>query len=98
MVANMSKTITYLPLQLGQKNAKLAEAQSSIATLNSKLAKTGTIPNRPTTIPTGPIDMTLMEKYGYCWSHGLKMKQGHNNSTCRFQREATCMKQPEATQ
>ena len=74
-VANMSKTITDLTLQLGQTNEKLAEAQSSIATLTSKLAKTGNRPNLPTTIPTGPIDMTLMEKDGYCWSHGFKMKK-----------------------
>ena len=71
----MSKTITDLTLQLGQVNKKLAEAQSSIATLTSKLAQTGTRPNRPTTIPTGPIDMTLMEKDGYFWSHGFKMKK-----------------------
>ena len=32
-VANMSKTITNLTLQLGKANAKLVEAQSSIATL-----------------------------------------------------------------
>ena len=32
-VANMTKTITDLTLKLGQANAKLAEAQSSIATL-----------------------------------------------------------------
>ena len=32
-VANMSKTIADLTLQLGQANTKLAEAQSSIATL-----------------------------------------------------------------
>ena len=41
-VANMSKTITDLTLQLGKKNAKLAEAQSSIATLTSKLSHTWT--------------------------------------------------------
>ena len=35
-VANMSETITDLTLQLGQTNAKLAEAQSSIATLTLK--------------------------------------------------------------
>ena len=52
MVAKMSKPITDLTLQLGQENSKLAEAQFSIATLTSKLAKTGTRPNRPTTIPT----------------------------------------------
>ena len=50
--------MTDLTLQLGQANAKLAEAQSSIATITSKLAKTGTIPNRPTTSPNGPVDMT----------------------------------------
>ena len=33
-VSNVAKTITDLTLQLGQANAKLAEAQSSIATLN----------------------------------------------------------------
>ena len=59
-VANMSKTISDLTLQLGQANAKLAEAQSSIATITSKLAQTGNIPNRPTKNPTGPVDMTLM--------------------------------------
>ena len=64
-VANMSKTITDLTLKLGKAKEKLAEAQSSIATLTSKLAKTGTRPNRPTTIPTGPIDMTLMGRDGY---------------------------------
>ena len=41
-VANMSKTITDLEFQLGQENAKLAEAQSSIATLTSKLSQTWT--------------------------------------------------------
>ena len=53
-VANMSKTITDLTLKLGQANMKLAEAQSSIATITSKLAKTGTISNLSTTSPTGP--------------------------------------------
>ena len=51
-VANMSKTIADLTLQLGQSNMKLTEAQSSIATLTSKLTKTGTKPNRSTTSPT----------------------------------------------
>ena len=74
-VANMSKTIADLTLQLRQANAKLTEAQSSIATLTSKLAKIGTIPNRPTTSLTGPIDMNLMERDGYCWSHGFKCKK-----------------------
>ena len=86
-VANMSKIISDLTLQLGQANAKLAEAQSSIATLTSKLAQTGNRPNRPTKNPTGPVDMTLMEKDGYCWSHGFKMKKGHNSSTCTFQKQ-----------
>ena len=85
-VANMSKTISNLTLQLRQANAKLAEAQSSITTLTSKLAHTGNRPNRPTKNPTGPVDMTLMEKDGYCWSHGFNMKKGHNSSTCTFQR------------
>ena len=75
IVENMSKTITDLTLQLMQANAKLAEAQSSIATLTSKLSQTGTRPNRPTTITTGPIDMTLLEQYGYCWRQGFKMKK-----------------------
>ena len=85
--ANMSKTITNLTLQLGKANAKLVEAQSSIATLTSKLSQTGTRPNRPTTIPTGPIYMILMEKDGYCWSHGFKIKKCHNSTTCRFQKQ-----------
>ena len=86
-VANMSKTIANLTLQLGQANAKLAEAQSSIATLTSELAKTGTITNRPTTTPTGPSNMTTMERDGYCWSHGFKFKKGHNSSTCESQKQ-----------
>ena len=66
-VANMSQTITDLTLQLGQANAKLAEAQSSIAALTSKLSQNWTRPNRPPTIhPPGPIDMKLMEKDSYC--------------------------------
>ena len=77
----MYKKITELTLQISQANAKLAEAQSSIATLTSKLSQTWTGPNRPPTIPSGPIDMTFMEKDGYCWIHGYKMqkgqKQGH---------------------
>ena len=61
-VANMSQTITDLTLQLRQANAKLAEAQSSIATLTSKLSQTWTRPNRPPTIhPPIPIDMKLMD-------------------------------------
>ena len=86
-VANMSKTITDLTLQLRQANAKLTEAQSSIATLTSKLAQNGNRPNRPTTIPTGPIDMTLMVKDSYCWSHGFKMNKGQNRTTCRFKKQ-----------
>ena len=61
-VENMSKKIADLTLQLGQENAKLAEAQSSIVTLTSKLAKTRTRPNRST---TGTINMTTIEKDGY---------------------------------
>ena len=38
--------------------------------------------------------MNLMEKDGYYWSHGFKMKQVHNSSTCRFHREGHM---PEAT-
>ena len=75
-VANMSQIITDLTLQLGQANAKLAEAKSSIATLTSKLSQTWNLPNRPPTIhPPGSIDMKLMEKDGYCWSHGYKIEK-----------------------
>ena len=84
-VANMYKKITELTLQISQANAKLAEAQSSIATLTSKLAQTWTQTNRPPTVPPGPINMKLMEKDGYCWSHGYKIKKVHNSTTCRFQ-------------
>ena len=70
-VANMSQTITDLTLQLRQANAKIAEAQSSIAVITSKLPQTWNQPNRPPTIhPLVPIGMKLMEKDGYCWSHG----------------------------
>ena len=82
MVANMSKTIADLTLQLGQANMKLTEAQSSISTLTSKMAKNGTRPNRSNTSPTGPIDRTL-EKYGYCWIHDFKITKGHSSSTCK---------------
>ena len=41
-VANMSQVITDLTLQLGQENAKLAEAQSSVATLTLKLSQNWT--------------------------------------------------------
>ena len=65
---------------------KLAEVQSSIATLTSKLAKTGTRPNRSTTSPTGTSDITTIEKDGYCCSHGFKVAKGHNSSTCEKQK------------
>ena len=81
-VANMSKEISDLTLQPGQANIKLAEAQSSIATLTSKLSKTGTRPNRSTTSPNGPSYITTIEKDGYFWSHGFKVAKGHNSSTC----------------
>ena len=61
-VENMPKQISDLTLQLGKANAKLAESQSSIATLTSKFSKTGTRPNRST---TGTINMTTIEKDGY---------------------------------
>ena len=83
-VANMSKTIADLTLQLGQANMKLAEGQSSIATLTSKLAKTGTRPNHSTTSPTGPSDR--LEKYGYCWSHGFKITKGRSCRNCENQK------------
>ena len=79
-VENMSKTIADLTLQLGQENMKLTEAQSSIATLTSKLAKTGTIPNRSNTSPNGPNNR--LQKDGYCWSHGYKITKGHSSSNC----------------
>ena len=64
-VANMSQIITDLTLQLRKANTKLSEAQSSIATLTSKLSQTWTQTNRPPTIhPPGTINMKLMEKYG----------------------------------
>ena len=62
----MTQTITDLTFQLGQANMKLADTQSSIAALTSKLAKTGTRPNRSTTSPTGPSDTTTTAKDGYC--------------------------------
>ena len=85
-VANMAQTIADLTLQLGQENMKLAEAQSSIATLTSKLAKTGTRPNRSTTSLTVPSDTTTTAKDGYCWSHGYKFAKGNNSSTCETQK------------
>ena len=83
-VANMSKIIADLTLQLVQANMKLTEAQSSIATLTSKLAKTGTIPNRSTTRPTGPNDR--LENDGYCWSHGYKITNGKSIRNCENQK------------
>ena len=62
-VVNMSQVITDLTLQLGQANAKLAEAQSYITTLTSKLSQTWTRANRPPNRhPPRPIDMKLMKK------------------------------------
>ena len=84
-VTNISKTIAELTLQLRQANMKLVEAQSSIATLISKPAKTGTRPNLSTTSPTGPSYRKL-EKDGYCWSHGFKITKGHSSSTCKNQK------------
>ena len=52
----MSKTITDLTLQLGQANAKLAEAQSSIARLTSKLPKLGL---DPTALPQSLLDPSI---------------------------------------
>ena len=46
-VENMSHKITNLTLQLGQANAKLVEAQSSIAALTSELSQTWTRPKHP---------------------------------------------------
>ena len=84
-VAKMSKTIADLTLQLGKANVKLIEAQSSIATLTSKLAKTGTRPNRSTTSPTKYNDRLL--KDGYSWSHGYKVT--HNISNCKNKNPVT---------
>ena len=97
MVANMSKIISDLTLQLGQANMKLAEAQSSIATLTWKLAKTGTRTNLSTTSPTGPRDITTIDKDGYCWSHGLKVAKGYNSSTCEKQKTDTWLHLPKTT-
>ena len=41
-IANMSQVITELTLQLRQENAKISEAQSSVATLTLKLSQTWT--------------------------------------------------------
>ena len=86
-VANMSQVIADITLQLGKANAKLAESQSSVATLTLKLSQTWTRANRPPDRPPpGPINMEIMEKDGYCWTHGYKMKKGHNSTTCQRQR------------
>ena len=77
-LANMSKTMADLTLQIGKSNMKFAEAQSSIVTLTSKLAKTGTRPNRSTTSPTRSNNR--LEKDGYCWRHSYKVT--HNSSNC----------------
>ena len=36
--------------------------------------------------PTGPSDISTIEKDGYCWSHGFKVAKGHNSSTCKKQK------------
>ena len=95
-VENMSKTIADLTLQLWQANMKIAEAQSSIATLTSKLAKTGTRPNHSTTSPTRPNDR--LEKDGYCWSHGYKITKGHSSSNWENKNPVTWLQVPEVTQ
>ena len=95
-VANMSKRIADLTLQLGQANRNLAEAQSSIATLTSKLAKTGTRPKRSTTSPTGPNDRTL-EKDGYCWSHGFKLQKDTAVAPVKIRNLEKRLQPPETT-
>ena len=69
--------------QLGQANTKLAEAQSSIAILTSKLAKTGAKPNRSSTSPTTATSSSRYNdrfvKDGYCWSHGFKVTHNITN-------------------
>ena len=87
-VANMYQVITDLTLQLTQANAKLSEAQSSVATLTLRLSQTWTRANLPPDRPPpGTINMELMEKDGYCWTHGYKIKRGHKSSTCQIQRQ-----------
>ena len=85
MVANMSKTIAGLTLQLGQNNTNLVEGQSSIATLTSKLAKTGAKSNRSSTSPATATSSSryndIFLKDGYCWSHGFKVT--HNSTNCK---------------
>ena len=81
----MCQVITDLTLQLGQANEKLAEAHPSVAILTLNLSQTWTQANRPPDRPPpGPIDVELMEKYGYYWTHGYKMKKGHNSTTWRY--------------
>ena len=83
-VAYMSKTIADLDLQLRKANTKLAEAQSSIATLTSKLSKTGEKPKRFSTSPTTAMSSSQYNnrflKDGYCWSHGFKVTHNITNS------------------
>ena len=83
-VANMSKIIADLTLQLGQANTNLAEAQSSISTLTSKLAKTGAKSYRYSTSPATATSSSQYNdrfvKEGYCWSHGFKVT--HNIINC----------------
>ena len=81
----MSKTIADLTLQIGQANTKLAEAQSSIATLASKLAQTGAKYNRYPTSPTTATSSLWYNgrflKDGYYWSHSFKVT--HNSTNCK---------------
>ena len=82
-VANMSKKMADLTLQLGQANTKLTKAQSSIATLTSKLAKTGAKSNRYSTSPaTATSSLRYNDRFvkgGYCWSHGIKVTHNSTN-------------------
>ena len=63
---------------------RLAEAQSSIATLTSTLAKTGTKTNRSNATPTRYNEK--LEKDGYCCSHELKNQKDTTVATAKIKK------------
>ena len=79
-VAKLVESNAKLTENIGKLSEKLTQALQTIATLSESANKGSSVP-KPKTTNQHKFDLQ-MDPVGYCWSHGYKVKLGHNSATC----------------
>ena len=84
-VSLMSRTISELTTQIANITKQLSEAYIEIARLQGTPPKTGGGGLTAHRLADKMISKSCkrFDPMRYCWSHGYKVKEGHNSCTCR---------------